>query len=83
MYNILVPMRHSHAPESNYFSTKFLEPEHVLDVFKIEGDIKNLIPLNSIYIRMVWFPNPDYILLCSSARYWNSRYNFGTLWYFL
>ena len=51
--NILVSMRHLHAPESNYFNTKLLEKEHMLDVFKIECDIKDLIPLKSEYIEMM------------------------------
>ena len=46
-------MRHLHAPESNHFNTKFLETEHVLDVCKIERDIKDFWPLDSEYIRMV------------------------------
>jgi hypothetical protein len=47
-------MRHLHAPESNHFNIKLLEAEHVLDFFKIEHDIKDLLPLKSEYIRMVW-----------------------------
>jgi len=46
-------MRHLHAPESNHFNTKFFEAEHVLDVCKIERDIKDFLPLNSKYFRMV------------------------------
>ena len=46
-------MRHLHAPELNHFNTKFLEVEHVLDVFKIERDIKDLLPLKSESTRMV------------------------------
>jgi hypothetical protein len=46
-------MRHLHALESNHFNTKLLEAEHVLDVFKIEYDIKDLLLLKSEYIWMV------------------------------
>jgi len=46
-------MRHLHAPELNHFNTKFLEAEYVLEVFKIERDIKDLLLLNSKCIRRV------------------------------
>ena len=46
-------MRHLHAPESNHFNTMFSEAEHVLDVCKIERDIKDMWPLKSEYILMV------------------------------
>jgi hypothetical protein len=39
-------MRHLDAPESNHLNTKLLEEGHVLDVFKIEHDIKENCPLN-------------------------------------
>jgi hypothetical protein len=42
-----------HAPELNHFNTKLLEAEHVLHVFKIEHDIKDLLPLKSEYIEMM------------------------------
>ena len=38
---MFVSMRHLHAPESNHFNAQFSMAEHVLDVFKIEHDIKD------------------------------------------